>query len=295
MLTSQHGFSVTEAIIGLALGLLVVTAGIALLTTTLTMHGSAVQRTRMNQDIRQIADALQRDAARAGSWGLAADVASVSMRHQLQLSADSGSIVAVAAAIDGATDTAAFAEPLSASVLEGRSLTALLRDVGGSTRPYTMQIDRRLDPQSLQLSLPASSPPLPSRLIAAGSWTVLDPFDGMQVDGSCLLLSYDEDGNGQRNDSNERFGYRHHSADRVIRAVNNTASCSAGSWENISDERVLDVRSLALSLRSGTIGGATLSLQRPALSWRLQVRSRRDSTMELWLQSTVAMRNDVHD
>ncbi len=96
-MTSQHGFSVTEAIIGLALGLLVVTAGIALLTTTLTMHGSAVQRTRMNQDIRQIADALQRDAARAGSWGLAADVASVSMRHQLQLSADSGSIVAVAA------------------------------------------------------------------------------------------------------------------------------------------------------------------------------------------------------
>lgn len=295
MLTSQHGFSVTEAIIGLALGLLVVTAGIALLTTTLTMHGSAVQRTRMNQDIRQIADALQRDAARAGSWGLAADVASVSMRHQLQLSADSGSIVAVAAAIDGATDTAAFAEPLSASVLEGRSLTALLRDVGGSTRPYTMQIDRRLDPQSLQISLPASSPPLPSRLIAAGSWTVLDPFDGMQVDGSCLLLSYDEDGNGQRNDSNERFGYRHHSADRVIRAVNNSASCSAGSWENISDERVLDVRSLALSLRSGMIGGATLSLQRPGLSWRLQVRSRRDSTMELWLQSTVAMRNDVHD
>lgn len=294
-MTSQHGFSVTEAIIGLALGLLVITAGIALLTTTLTMHGSAVQRTRMNQDIRQIADGLQRDAARAGSWGLAADVASVSMRHQLQLSADSGSIVAVAAAIDGVTDTAAFAEPLSASVLEGRSLTALLRDVGGSTRPYTMQIDRRLDPQSLQISLPASSPPLPSRLIAAGSWTVLDPFDGMQVDGSCLLLSYDEDGNGQRNDSNERFGYRHHSADRVIRAVNNTASCSAGSWENISDERVLDVRSLALSLRSGMIGGATLSLQRPALSWRLQVRSRRDSTMELWLQSTVAMRNDVHD
>lgn len=294
-MTSQHGFSVTEAIIGLALGLLVITAGIALLTTTLTMHGSAVQRTRMNQDIRQIADGLQRDAARAGSWGLAADVASVSMRHQLQLSADSGSIVAVAAAIDGVTDTAAFAEPLSASVLEGRSLTALLRDVGGSTRPYTMQIDRRLDPQSLQISLPASSPPLPSRLIAAGSWTVLDPFDGMQVDGSCLLLSYDEDGNGQRNDSNERFGYRHHSADRVIRAVNNSASCSAGSWENISDERVLDVRSLALSLRSGMIGGATLSLQRPALSWRLQVRSRRDSTMELWLQSTVAMRNDVHD
>ncbi|SHG84249.1 hypothetical protein SAMN04488068_1615 [Hydrocarboniphaga daqingensis] len=295
MLTSQHGFSVTEAIIGLALGLLVITAGIALLTTTLTMHGSAVQRTRMNQDIRQIADALQRDAARAGSWGLAADVASVSMRHQLQLSADSGSIVAVAAAIDGATDTAAFAEPLSASVLEGRSLTALLRDVGGSTRPYTMQIDRRLDPQSLQISLPASSPPLPSRLIAAGSWTVLDPFDGMQVDGSCLLLSYDEDSNGQRNDSNERFGYRYHSADRVIRAVNNSASCSAGSWENISDERVLDVRSLALSLRSGMIGGATLSLQRPSLSWRLQVRSRRDSTMELRLQSTVAMRNDVHD
>ena len=294
-MTSQHGFSVTEAIIGLALGLLVITAGIALLTTTLTMHGSAVQRTRMNQDIRQIADGLQRDAARAGSWGLAADVASVSMRHQLQLSADSGSIVAVAAAIDGVTDTAAFAEPLSASVLEGRSLTALLRDVGGSTRPYTMQIDRRLDPQSLQISLPASSPPLPSRLIAAGSWTVLDPFDGMQVDGSCLLLSYDEDGNGQRNDSNERFGYRHHSADRVIRAVNNSARCSAGSWENISDERVLDVRSLALSLRSGMIGGATLSLQRPSLSWRLQVRSRRDSTMELWLQSTVAMRNDVHD
>lgn len=295
MLTSQRGFSVTEAMIGLALGLLVITAGIALLTTTLKMHGSAVQRTRMNQDIRQIADGLQRDAARAGSWGLAADVASVSMRHQLQLSADSGSIVAVAAAIDGAADTAAFAEPLSSGVLEGRSLTALLRDGGGSTRRYTMQIDRQLDPQSLQISLPASSPPLPSRLIAAGSWTVLDPFDDMQVDGSCLLLSYDEDGNGQRNDSNERFGYRHHSADRVIRAVNNTASCSAGSWENISDERLLDVRSLALSLRSGMIGGATLSLQRPALSWRLQVRSRRDSTMELWLQSTVAMRNDVHD
>ena len=68
----QHGLSLVELLVGIALGLVVVAATILLLGGQLREHRNLAVDTRLMQDLRTASDIVTRDLRRAGHWGDAA-------------------------------------------------------------------------------------------------------------------------------------------------------------------------------------------------------------------------------
>lgn len=68
----EHGFTLVELLVGLALGLLVVAAGTLLLAQQLREQRALLVEARLMQDLRTAADLVARDLRRAGHWGDAA-------------------------------------------------------------------------------------------------------------------------------------------------------------------------------------------------------------------------------
>ena len=66
---SQRGFTLVELLVGLALGLLVVAAGVLLLAQQLRDQRALLVEARLMQDLRTAADLVARDLRRAGYWG----------------------------------------------------------------------------------------------------------------------------------------------------------------------------------------------------------------------------------
>lgn len=65
----QRGFTLVELLVGLALGLLVVAAGMLLLAQQLHEQRALLIEARLMQDLRTAADLVARDLRRAGHWG----------------------------------------------------------------------------------------------------------------------------------------------------------------------------------------------------------------------------------
>jgi prepilin peptidase dependent protein B len=67
----QHGLSIVELMVGLALGLLVVAAALLALTHHLRENRSLLMEARLMQDLRTTSDLIARDLRRAGPLSLA--------------------------------------------------------------------------------------------------------------------------------------------------------------------------------------------------------------------------------
>ncbi|MDB5968799.1 MAG: hypothetical protein JWQ90_1249 [Hydrocarboniphaga sp.] len=290
---ASRGFTLVELMIALVLGSVATSAAVALLSSTISLHRDTLQRTRMNQDLRQVFDVMQRDLTRAGAWNVAGAISRSANTHDLSASAVSGSIVLQSVLPGTATLDAAFGAPLSEAVLVGRKLVVSARQPSGATRRFELTISGYTSASAITATL-AAGDTLPTTRISAGSWTVLSPFNGVATSGSdCLVFSYDENGNGVR-DGQERFGYRYNASDRAIRAVNNADSCGNGSWENVSDERALRVTALTIAfVAMPTAVGNALQGQRRSASFAVNAQLRDVAAADRSLQSSAAIRNDA--
>lgn len=65
----QHGLSLVELMLGLALGLFIVAVATALLVNRLREHRALLVESRLMQDLRSTAALVGRDLRRAGHWG----------------------------------------------------------------------------------------------------------------------------------------------------------------------------------------------------------------------------------
>jgi prepilin peptidase dependent protein B len=70
---AQRGVSVVELLVGIAIGLLIVAAGTALLVANLRETRHVLLEARLMQDLRSAADLVARDLRRAGHWADADD------------------------------------------------------------------------------------------------------------------------------------------------------------------------------------------------------------------------------
>jgi len=68
MRMQQHGVSLVELMVGLALGLLVTAAGLSLLASQWREQRSSTAAMRLMQELRSAADIIGRDLRRAGHW-----------------------------------------------------------------------------------------------------------------------------------------------------------------------------------------------------------------------------------
>lgn len=69
---AQAGFSIIEMLVGLTVGLVVIGGAVQLSVNTLYSNKKLVLETRVNQDLRTIADLMARDIRRVGYWENAA-------------------------------------------------------------------------------------------------------------------------------------------------------------------------------------------------------------------------------
>ena len=282
-----------ELMIALLLGSIAMSAALGLLGSTVSLHRDTLLRTRMNQDLRQLVDVMQRDVTRAGAWNAAAAVSRAANTHDLIASAASGTITLQAVLPGTMMPDGAFAAPLSSAVLADRRLVLIARDSSGASRRYELAIASVVSASSITASI-ASGGTLTTTRIVAGSWTVLNPFDSLSASGGdCLVFSYDENGNGVR-DEQERYGYRYNAGDRAIRSVNNADSCGDGNWENVSDERSLRVNALSITYQAQpTAAGNALQGQRRGASLAVDAQLRNVVSADRALRSGVAVRNDA--
>lgn len=66
--TRQRGVSIIELLVGIAVGMIVLTGAVKLMSDTLGSNRRLVLETRVNQDLRAAADLIVRDLRRAGYW-----------------------------------------------------------------------------------------------------------------------------------------------------------------------------------------------------------------------------------
>jgi len=65
----QRGFSLIELMVGITIGLFIIAGTLILFTGNLAENRRLVAQTRVEQDLRSIADLMTRDIRRAGYWG----------------------------------------------------------------------------------------------------------------------------------------------------------------------------------------------------------------------------------
>ncbi len=248
-------------------GLAVVLAGLSFLLGSLAAQSANLRQLRMNQDLRTVLDAVTRDLTRAGTWTMAAEVAQASMSNDLSLEGTRGTITVGIVGRGGTSPVDAFASAHAAAALRQQTLVLLLRD-GAATTRYDLTVSSIPAASRMIVTAPVGVT-LPTTRIPAGGWTILNPFDGILVDaaGSCVLLSYDLDGDGVQG-PREHFGYRRDGARNAVQSTTTATSCGAGSWETLTDPALLrvssfEVQHLRTALPAST--GLAVSLDRFAV------------------------------
>jgi Tfp pilus assembly protein PilV len=203
-LQRQSGLSLIELMVAITAGTIVVFAVSSLLISTLSANSTNMRYTRINQDLRSALVAVSKDLARAGEWILADDIVHASVTSDLLLSGTSGSVTATALQPGSVTTTNVFSFSNAANALTNRTMVILMKNAGVNTR-YNLTITGVPSQNSLTLTIPTGTT-LPSNKILANSWTIVNPFIGIVVNGAnnCVISSYDLDADGVR-DSNENF------------------------------------------------------------------------------------------
>lgn len=286
----QAGLTLVELLVSVSAGLVVVGAGLSFLAATVVAANANLLRLRLHQDLQTVMEAVARDLARAGEWGLADEVAQASSAADLQLSGTEGSISANVVAAGGApADAFGFAD--AAAALRGAVLVALQRD-GATVRRHDIVISDIPGPDRLTLTLSAGER-LVRTHVPAGSWTILNPFAGVHVNdaGTCVLLRYDLDGDGVQDDE-EHFGFRLNAARTAIQATTTARDCTSGNWDAFTDPAFLRVEGFdVLPLRAASSTGSPIA---PALhAFRIGISTRlvREHDAVRSLQHLVHSRN----
>ena len=123
--------------------------------------------------------------------------------------------------------------------------------------------------------------------------------------GSCILYSYDSNGNGSV-DADEFYGFKLKSKAIMMRTSgDNTADCGNGHWESLTNSTILHVTTLSFNSSGSTCvnvtssangcaspasGDITVELRQVAINLNAELAS--DSTIRISLSEQVRIRND---
>jgi prepilin peptidase dependent protein B len=96
----QHGLSLVELMVGLALGLIIIAVAITLVVDRVREHRTMLVESRLLQDLRTSAEIITRDLRRAGYWGHAT--------HAMRGAGAAPNPYATATPVDTSTDVVSF-------------------------------------------------------------------------------------------------------------------------------------------------------------------------------------------
>lgn len=127
----------------------------------------------------------------------------------------------------------------------------------------------------------------------------IDKANATETDASCLIYSYDLNQDGQLGGALvEQFGFRLHNQAIEMRTGGSTFSCSAGSWQDISQTDLV-ITTLNFSIENKIIypiTGCVTALPcitRQLLSITLIAHSASHAAQTTTLKHTITIRNDL--
>lgn len=276
------GFTLVQLMIGVVVGLIVLAGAIALFSTLRGAGTEANRQMRLTYHLREALDLMTREARRCGYWSQARF--SQLPTGALTPAATSGSSVGFAA-------TATLFSPAAES--EGYYLA------GNSG---VARVTRWLSTSQVEGDVVTAFASTAS--IAGGSWVWrMNPFTlggndlAVQEGGACLTYSYDVNGDTVVDDT-ERFGFRLRDGAVQMRiGGSGPSTCTDGTWEPVTDP-ALTVTALAFQVSSVSIdldgaGPASARLDERRLTINIAGRDATDPDVQLGLQQTLRLRNDV--
>lgn len=115
--------------------------------------------------------------------------------------------------------------------------------------------------------------------------------------GSCILFTYDVDGNGSLPAissavDDERYGFRLNNGAIQVRPAGATFACNAASsnWENMTDPTVITITNLSFTLNQTTVSSGLLVIRSVDISVTGQLVS--DTSVTKTITAHVRLRND---
>lgn len=281
---AQSGFGLVELMIGVVVGMIVVAAAMGLMTTALSNSNDNIKMARLDQELRQVMTMLSRDLRRATSWDASVDVARVSLVTPLTLSATSGNVSVTSPSASGNLDTIG-ARAIGGTLVYKNGTTVHQGSITGFSG------------SSFAVALTGTWPDVVKTVdgVAASSWSILRPESTLTTSGTCILFVADNDFSGTYA-SNERFGYRYDGLAKVVKARTSGATadgCSSGTWENLTDEGLVEVTDFSVTRNSpARIEASGFNIYVREYTISITGRLKADTGVERTLQETVRVRND---
>jgi type II secretory pathway component PulJ len=226
----QTGFSLVELLVSLATGLFLIAGVLGIFTSTLHSQSETLKMTRLNQELRRVADLVSRDVKRAGYWSLASDA--YRPAGELTPDATSGNITL--------TSTEDAFAPFAGNIV-GREIHS---SVDGGKATVTAYVSPTEVQAVVSRNFSSTNP------ITPGWWIITNPFFETantvktSSTGDCVQYTYDRNGDSTV-DNNERFGFRL-SGGAVYMHTGGTINCTSGSgsWEEITDGSSITIEEL---------------------------------------------------
>lgn len=276
------GFTLVQLMIGMLIGLIVLGGAIALFATLRGGGTETSRQMRLTYHLREALDLMTREARRSGYWSQAG-------RTQLPTCA-----LTPAATSGSGVGFAATATPFPSAA---ESVGYYLAGNDGVARITNWLSTDRVEGDIV-------TPFASTASIASGSWVLrMNPFAfsgndlSVQESGACLTYTYDVNGDAIVDDT-ERFGFR--LRDGVVQmriGGSGPSTCADGTWEPVSDP-ALAVTALAFQVSTVSIdldgaGPASARLDQRRLTIQITGRDADDPDIQLGLQQTIRLRNDV--
>ena len=107
----------------------------------------------------------------------------------------------------------------------------------------------------------------------------------------CITFTYDLDGDGAFDGDDERFGYRHDSDDNAIEMRDDDNECDEGSWEEITNDDLIEITSLAFNDDSISLDSTAVEEIR-YIEISITGRLVKDNSVSRTLTERVRVRND---
>jgi type II secretory pathway component PulJ len=285
----QSGFGLVELMIGLVVGMIIVGAALSLLTTTMRSSNDSIKMTRLDQELRQAMTMLTRDLRRATVWDPAADVLRVSLGDPLTVSGNTGTV--------SVTSSGGNLGDIGAKAVGG-TLIYTVKEAGvihvyrGSVAAYSTD-----DNGTYSVTLDSTWPvDVTKNGVPAGNWNILRPESLLASSGSCILFASDTDSSGTYGDD-ERYGYRYDDTAKAVEIRTSAAATdtctSGGTWENLTDERSVEIDSFTVTDNSPaafTSVGFNIAIREYTISITGHLKS--DPSVTRTIQETVRVRND---
>jgi type II secretory pathway component PulJ len=294
-LQKEAGLTLIELMISIALGLIVLTALVYMLSATMRTNADTLRTTHLNQDLRAVIQMMVRDIKRAGYGAKAENIALCASATPLTLSATSGTITISKTNGNKACDDLPVAVGsvfMNIANVTG-TLVAACTTVTATGWPVTTS--GSVCPGA------GSAVNFSSTTVDAGTWTIINPFHSITAEDvasdadtgdDCILFSYDVDDDGNV-DTNERYGFRFNASEGSIETGSSVTSCTAGTWENLTEDSGIQITNLDITATSATNSSADVDVCVREIQIALTGRLVNDSNVTRTINESVKTRNDL--